>query len=88
MGLVYATIEIINAGYMAVASRGYIDESEIRKTTVKALVDSGAYMLAINEEISLQLGLHEVDKKIGNARRRFNYSFASGWSCGSAIFKS
>ncbi len=64
MGLVYAEIEIINAGDVEVAHRGYIKESEVRRTHVKAMVDSGAYMLAINEEIKLQLGLHEVDKKL------------------------
>ena len=53
MGLVYAEIEIINAEDMAVAHRGYIKESEIRRTKVNAMVDSGAYMLAINEEIKL-----------------------------------
>ncbi len=64
MGLIYATIEIINAEDMAVANRGYIKESEIRRTQVKAMVDSGAYMLAINEDIQLQLGLRKADSKL------------------------
>lgn len=66
MGLIFAEIEIINSEDIAVANRGYIKESEIRKTRVKAMVDSGAYMLAINEEIKLQLGLREVDKKLAS----------------------
>jgi len=64
MGLVYAAIEIINAGDIEVANRGYIKEIEIRRTNVRAMVDSGAYMLAINEDIKLQLGLRQVDKKL------------------------
>ncbi|MBX7182008.1 MAG: hypothetical protein K1X82_07850 [Bacteroidia bacterium] len=64
MGLVYADIELINAEDTAVAERGFIDQSEIRRTKVSAIVDSGAYMLAINEEIKLQLGLRVVDRKL------------------------
>jgi clan AA aspartic protease len=64
MGLIYAAIEIINAEDRAVANRGYIKESEIRRTNLEAMVGSGAYMLAINEEIKMQLGLREVDKKL------------------------
>ncbi len=29
--------------------RGYMDKDEIKRTTINVLVDSGAYMLAINE---------------------------------------
>jgi len=64
MGLVYAEIELINTSDTEVAERGYIDKSEIRRTTVSAMVDRGAYMLAINEEIKLQLGLRVVDRKL------------------------
>ena len=64
MGLVYADIELINAEDTAVAERGFIDQSEIRRTKVSAMVESGAYMLAINEEIKLQLGLRVVDRKL------------------------
>ena len=64
IGLVYADIELINAEDTAVAERGFIDQSEIRRTKVSAMVDGGAYMLAINEEIKLQLGLRVVDRKL------------------------
>jgi clan AA aspartic protease len=66
MGLIYADIEIINAGDMEVARRGYINEVDVRKTSVKAMVDRGAYMLAINENIATQLGLVAVDKKLAS----------------------
>jgi clan AA aspartic protease len=62
MGLVYADIELINVYDMALAHKGYIQDSEIKKTRVKALVDSGAYMLSINEEIKMQLDLRVLDE--------------------------
>jgi hypothetical protein len=36
---------------------GLIKESEVRKVTVKALVDTGAWTLVINEETRAKLGL-------------------------------
>jgi hypothetical protein len=39
------------------AARGIIKETEVRKVTVKALVDIGAWTLVINEETRAKLGL-------------------------------
>jgi clan AA aspartic protease len=39
------------------ANRGYIKESEVRILTVKAMPDTGAWTLVINEEIREKLGL-------------------------------
>lgn len=61
MGLVYADIEIINTDDEAVFRRGYITEDAVKRINVKALVDSGAYMLAINETIRQQLDLITLD---------------------------
>jgi hypothetical protein len=60
MGLVYADIELINAGDIEVARRGFIKHTDIRKVVVKALADSGAYMMVIPEEVRLQLGLEII----------------------------
>jgi clan AA aspartic protease len=57
MGLVYANIELVNAGDMEVARRGFIGSAEIRRVEVQALVDSGAYMLVINAAVRDRLGL-------------------------------
>ena len=57
MGLVYAEIELVNSLDVGLSKRGYIEEGQIRTEKVKALVDSGAYMLCINEKIKNQLGL-------------------------------
>ncbi len=60
MGLVYADIELANSVDEALARRGDLTSSDIRKVTVRALVDSGAYMLCINQNLKLQLGLDTV----------------------------
>ena len=60
MGLVYANIELINSGDEEMLSRGLIQKDTVRKTNVDALVDSGAYMLCINDKIRTQLGLRTI----------------------------
>src|ERR1041385_7454583 len=57
MGFTYARIELVNADDQALVRRKLLPASKIRKTTVKALVDSGASSVAINERIQKKLGL-------------------------------
>jgi clan AA aspartic protease len=57
MGLVHAEITLRNCGDVSAVKRGIIKESEIRQTTIRALVDTGAATLIINEAIRQQLGL-------------------------------
>jgi clan AA aspartic protease len=61
MGLTFATLEVINAGDVVVARRNLMPEADIRRTQVRMLVDSGAYMLCLNEHLLAQLGLDIVD---------------------------
>ncbi|MEA2012276.1 MAG: retroviral-like aspartic protease family protein [Verrucomicrobiota bacterium] len=71
MGLVYADIELVNAGDIEVFQRGYIKGTEIRTQNVKVLVNSGAYTLCINENIKNQLGLrkvHEMEAELANGK--------------------
>ena len=63
MGLVYADIELINADDLAMARRHIIGEEEIKRMRVNMLVDSGAYMMAINETIQEQLDLPFIEKR-------------------------
>jgi clan AA aspartic protease len=63
MGMVYAEIELINAEDLGLARRHYIGEEEIKRITVTALVDTGSYMLAINETIQEYLQLPVVVKR-------------------------
>jgi len=65
MGLVYADIELINGEDITLAKRHIIGEEEIRHIHVNALVDTGSYMLCINESIQQQLQLPIVEKRTG-----------------------
>ena len=61
MGLVHADIELINGDDWSDLRRKRIPESEVRRMTVNMNVDSGALMMAINENIQRQLGLEIVE---------------------------
>lgn len=63
MGLVYANIQLINADDMALARKSIIGEDEIKHMRVTMLVDSGAYMMAINESIQEQLQFPFKEKR-------------------------
>lgn len=63
MGLIYADVEIINSEDIGLARRGYIDIDEIKRIHVNILVDTGSFMLAINENIQAYLQLPVVDVK-------------------------
>lgn len=62
MGLIYAEIELINAGDLELVRRGNMDKDEIRRTWATTLVDSGSYLLAINENIQEVLQLSVISK--------------------------
>ncbi|MBK7224507.1 MAG: hypothetical protein IPH96_03415 [Saprospiraceae bacterium] len=57
MGLVYAEITLINAKDQVRFEENLIKKDQIRQITTTMLVDSGAYMMAINETVKSQLGL-------------------------------
>ena len=63
MGLVYAEIELISVDDMALHRRGYLEETKIKHVMVNALVDSGAYMLTINNDVKNQLDLPFIEKQ-------------------------
>ena len=63
MGLVYAEIELINGDDLALVRRNVIGEDEIKRIKVTALVDTGAMMLCINENIQEQLQLPALEKR-------------------------
>ena len=58
MGIVYTEITLKNAIDVGNVKSGMLAEHEIRQTTIQALVDTGAYMLAINEAMREKLGLN------------------------------
>jgi clan AA aspartic protease len=63
MGFIYADIEIINTLDLGMAQRGFIGNDEIKRMHVSMLVDTGAYMLAINERMQEYLQIPIVDKR-------------------------
>jgi len=63
MGLVYATITLINGEDLILAKRHLIRTDEIKQMNVSMLIDSGAYMMAINETICEQLNLSIKEKR-------------------------
>jgi clan AA aspartic protease len=63
MGLVYADIELINSGDLEMVRRNVIDPEEVRHIHINMLADSGAYMMAINENIQEYLDLPFVEKR-------------------------
>lgn len=63
MGLIYANLELINGDDLALARRHIIGEDEVRRMHVSALVDTGSYMLAINENVQQQLQFPFLEKR-------------------------
>ncbi len=65
MGLVYAEIDLISIDDIVLSRRGFLDKDKIKQVTINALVDSGAYMLTINENVRAQLDLPFIEKQFG-----------------------
>jgi clan AA aspartic protease len=63
MALVYADIELINAEDITLAKRNIIGVEDIKSMHVNMLVDTGAFMMAINESIQAQLQLPFKQKR-------------------------
>lgn len=63
MGLIYGDIELINGGDLELARRHYIGGDKIKRMHISALVDTGSYMLCINESIQAQLQFTIVEKR-------------------------
>jgi predicted aspartyl protease len=61
--MVYADIELINSGDVEMVRRNLMDKDDIKRMHVNMLVDSGAYMMAINETIQEQLQLPFKEKR-------------------------
>jgi len=60
MGTIKAEIELVNPNDLALLDDKKIPQKAVRKMTITALVDTGAYMLCINEPIRQQLGLRHM----------------------------
>jgi clan AA aspartic protease len=65
MGLVYADIELINADDLAMVRRYKIGEDEVKRMTVKMMVDTGSVYMCINETVREQLNLAVLERRKG-----------------------
>jgi clan AA aspartic protease len=63
MSLARTEITLKNARDAGNARSGFIKESEIRQTTVSAMVDTGAWTLVINEAMRSRLGLEILETR-------------------------
>lgn len=61
MGLTYADITLANAIEDGLATLGRMPRDEVKQVSLSILVDTGSYMLAINEVIKHQLDLFSID---------------------------
>jgi clan AA aspartic protease len=64
MGMVYASLQLISTEDLVLCRRGFLPRDQIKSIRVNALVDTGAYMLAINEHIKQQLDLPVIEEQV------------------------
>lgn len=64
MGLIRTEIELVRGNDLALVEEGYLKAKKVRSVKVTAIVDSGAYMLVINEEVKAQLSLKSKRKEL------------------------
>jgi clan AA aspartic protease len=64
MGLIYAQIELISVDDIVLSRRGFLPEDKIKRLTVNALVDTGAYMLVITDQVRQKLDLPLIEEQM------------------------
>jgi clan AA aspartic protease len=63
MGMIHADIELINVEDIVLQRKGHIDQDDVKRMHINVLVDTGSYMLAINENVQQILQLPVEDFK-------------------------
>jgi len=63
MSPIYAELELINAWELEAVRKNLMDETDVKRTKVKAVVNTGAIMLVINEELQEALQFPVVGKQ-------------------------
>jgi len=64
MGEIRAKIHLQNQEDIILYKKGFIKKEEVRETTIDALVDTGAVMVLLPQDVVEQLGLTIVDKTV------------------------
>lgn len=63
MGLVFADVTLTSVDDLVLHRRGHLDENLIKTIKVRSLVDTGAYMLTINDDVRNQLDLPLIERQ-------------------------
>src|SRR5687768_10390788 len=63
MGYVHAEIELTNYRDVTLNESGFLSESDIRRVITRALVDSGAWDLVLNQDVQNRLNLRVIGKQ-------------------------
>ena len=63
MGLIYADIELLNVEDLVLARRNFLDVDDIKRIHLNMLVDTGSYLMAINENIQSILHLPFIERR-------------------------
>ena len=61
--MVHAEIELVNGDDLALVRKNIIDIDEVRRMNLNMLVDTRAFLMAINESIQEQMQFPLVDKR-------------------------
>jgi clan AA aspartic protease len=64
MGLVYAEIELINTEDLMLHRRRLLAKEKIKRMRIRAMVDSGSYMMVITDDIRQQLDLPLIQEQV------------------------
>jgi hypothetical protein len=64
MGLAYAELELANLGDVHAEKHGLIKLEQVRRMKANFLADTGTVVLAINEDIQMQLGASQVEERL------------------------
>ncbi len=64
MGFVYAEIELTSTEDLVLHRRGFLAEDKINRMRIRAMVDSGSYMMVITDHIRQQLDLPLIQEQV------------------------
>lgn len=62
MGITYVEVELVRGDDLALQRAGYLQDEQINRITILALVDSGASMLTLSRSLSEKLHLAKLDE--------------------------
>ena len=64
MGEVRASVVLENGGDVDLAERGILDRASIRRVETEMLVDTGAVVVLLPQDMTEALGLRQIDKRV------------------------